>query len=84
MFHFALPLLMGNTLYYRHVVRYRITAPDIDAPGRQEFAMGRKIINNEMNIPASSKVVQNELILTYFTAEDEGFPLSKFIMRPCI
>jgi hypothetical protein len=82
---------MGNTLQYRHVVRYKLTAPDIDAPGRQseysifkEFAMGRKIINNEMNIPASSKVVQNELILTYFTAEDEGFPLSKFIMRPCI
>jgi hypothetical protein len=69
--------------------RYRFTAVDIGAPGRQsdstifkESAMGRKFINNEMNIPRSSKVEPNGPVLPYFTVADEGFPLSKFIMRP--
>jgi hypothetical protein len=44
--------------------------------------MGRKFINNEMNISTNSKVEPNGPILSYFTVADEGFPLSKFIMRP--
>ena len=68
---------------------YKFIMVDIGAPGRRSDGgvfrssdMGIKFFNQQMNLPAPTKINNNGPLLPYYLVGDEGFPLTKFLMRP--
>lgn len=62
---------------------------DVGSPGRRsdggifrDCEIGKRFFAGEFNLPQPSKVGQDGPNLPYYIVGDEGFPLSKFLMRP--
>lgn len=67
----------------------KFSIADIGAPGRQSDAgsfkaseIGKRLMNNDLNLPLPEPLVPDRVSLPYVFVGDEAFALSKYMLRP--